>query len=279
MLLSLDNYRGEVWVGSFGEPREKNLTVFGNANVMGISADGRALLDDERDSFYLLRTDGTPPKKLGDGFASELSPDGKWAAVVRPGPPSRLVLVPTGAGEEKTLQAGNIEDYDRLNVRWSGDGRTLLFGAHERAHGDRLYLQDVSGGPPRPLTPDGLHTESSSISPDGRFVLVEEDGYWIYAVDGGPKRPVSGLRKGVDFVWRNWSADGRYIYAWDPTQLPFRVSRVELTTGKREPWKTIMPQDPVGIWTGDLILTPDGKSYAYNCSRDLSDLFLVEGIK
>jgi hypothetical protein len=54
---------------------------------------------------------------------------------------------------------------------------------------------------------------------------------------------------------------------------------VELATGRREPWKTIMPQDPVGIWMADLLLTPDGKSYAYNCSRDLSDLYLVEGLK
>ena len=279
LLLGLDIYRQEVWAGSFSEPREKNLTVFAQANVMGISADGKALLDNERGSFYLLRTDGAPPKKLGEGFGSELSPDGKWVAVVRPGPPSRLVLVPTGAGEERLLESGGVEEYDILEICWSGDGRTLLFFGREKGHRGRLYLQGVSGGSPRPLTPDGLHTQSTSISPDGRFVLVEEDGYWIYPVDGSPKRPVSGLRKGVDSIWRNWSADGRFIYAWDPTQLPYRVFRVELATGKREPWKTITPQDPAGILHGDLVLTPDGKSYAYNCYRDLSDLFLVTGVR
>jgi hypothetical protein len=279
ILLGFRHGRHEVWVGSFGEPRERNLTVFGGANVMGISADGTMLLDNENGAFYLLRTDGSPPKKLGEGFASELSPDGKWVAVVRPGPPAQLVLVPTGAGEEKILESGAIEEYDGLDVRWSGDGRRLLFGARAKGSRVELWVQDVAGGGPRGLTPEGLATQSASISPDGRFVLVEEDGYWIYPVEGGPKRPVSGLRKGVDFVWRNWSADGRFVYAWDPTRLPFVVSRVELTTGRREPWKTIMPQDPAGIDEGDLVLTPDGKSYAYNCSRDLSDLFLVEGLR
>jgi hypothetical protein len=83
----------------------------------------------------------------------------------------------------------------------------------------------------------------------------------------------------TDYIWKNWSEDGRFAYAWNIYELPFRVSRVELATGRREPWKTIMPQDPVGIWMADLLLTPDGKSYVYNCSRDLSDLYLVEGLK
>ena len=69
------------------------------------------------------------------------------------------------------------------------------------------------------------------------------------------------------------------IYAWNPLELPFRVFRVELATGGREPWKTIAPQDPAGIWSADLMLTPDGKSYAYNCKRVLNDLYLVEGLK
>ncbi len=53
----------------------------------------------------------------------------------------------------------------------------------------------------------------------------------------------------------------------------------ELATGRREPRKTIMPQDPAGILGADLMLTPDGKSYAYNCTREFSDLFLVTGVR
>lgn len=130
------------------------------------------------------------------------------------------------------------------------------------------------------MTPEGLPEDSSSVSPDGRFIIVaQEDGFWMYPVDGGEKRLVPGLRPLVDFVWRNWSEDGRFVYAWDPTKLPFQVFRVSLATGKREPWKTIFPQDPAGIWSADLMLTPDGQSYAYNCRRMIQDLYLVEGLK
>jgi hypothetical protein len=54
---------------------------------------------------------------------------------------------------------------------------------------------------------------------------------------------------------------------------------VEVATGRREPWKTITPQDPAGIFNADLMLAPDGKSYAYNAKRSLSDLYLVDGLR
>jgi Tol biopolymer transport system component len=279
MLLGLHRRRREVWAGSAGEARERNLTIFGDSNAMGFSADGKMLLDNEQGGFYLRRTDGSPPKKLGEGFASELSADGKWAAVIRQGPPEQLVLVPTGAGEERLLERGAIEEYRPQYVRWSQDGRKLLFGANEKGHGGRLYQQEVAGGVPRPVTPEGMNAETASISPDGRFVVVQDViGFWMCPTDGGECRPMSGFLP-TDYIWKNWSEDGRFAYAWNIYELPFRVSRVELATGRREPWKTIMPQDPVGIWMADLLLTPDGKSYVYNCSRDLSDLYLVEGLK
>ncbi len=279
LLLGFHHGRREVWVGSTDEPRERNLTVFGSSNAMGISADGKMLLDNENFGFYLLRTDGSPPKKLGEGFASELSPDGKWAAVVRSGPPAQLVLVPTGAGGERLLERGTIEEYTRAYIRWSQDGRRLLFGGHEAGRKEQLFVQDFAGGVPRAVTPEGEDAQTASLSPDGRFVIVQTgNDFWIYPTDGGPRRPVKGFLP-TDFIWRNWSEDGRYAYAWNVDELPFRVFRVELATGSREPWKTITPQDRAGIWNADLMVTPDGKSYAYNSSRDLSDLFLVAGVR
>jgi dipeptidyl aminopeptidase/acylaminoacyl peptidase len=279
VLMTVGNRRMESWSRPAGQPVERELTVLADSDAMGLSPDGKTLLINDSGSFYLRSSDGSPPKPIGDGIASEISSDGKWVVIVRPGPPPHLALVPTSPGEERALETGEIEEYQWNDVRWSADGRRLLFAAREKGTGRRrMYVQDVAGGKPRPLTPEGLETGSTSISPDGRFVVVEEDGYWIYPVDGGEKRPAPGLLA-TDFVWRNWSENGRFVYAWNPAELPFRVFRVELATGRREPWMTIMPQDPAGIWNADLMLTPDGKSYAYNCVRTLTDLYLVEGLK
>jgi Tol biopolymer transport system component len=280
VLLFIGNQRWESWSRPNGETRDQDLTVLANSDAIGISPDGRNLLVNDSGAFYLRKADGSPAQKLGEGTASELSADGKWAIVVRNGPPARLVLVPTGVGEERILEDGGLEEISWEDVRRSADGRRLLFSGHEKGRPERMYVQDIASGKPRPLTPPDVGVDSTSISPDGRFVIVEQrDGYWLYPVDGGEKRKLAGFLEGEDFVWRNWSEDGRYAYAWNIQELPFRVSRVELATGRREPWRTIMPQDPAGIWSADLMLTPDGKSYAYNCKRQAGDLYVVEGLK
>ena len=283
LLVVFQSYRSEVWAKPAGETRERDVSVFADNNAMGLSPDGKTVLvtvgDYPPHSFYLRPTDGSPPKKLGEGFGSELSPDGKWVAVVRPGTPGEIVLVPTGAGEERRLPRGGIEEYENKAFRWSGDGQRLLFLASEKGLDWKWYIQDIASGGPRPLAPGGMDVDSASISHDGLFALVrQKDGVWIYPVEGGERRPVAGIQK-TDFIWRNFSDDDRFVYVWNTTVLPFQVFRVEIATGRREPWKTIMPQDPAGIFVGDLMISPDFKSYAYNCSRNLSDLYLVEGLK
>ncbi len=58
-----------------------------------------------------------------------------------------------------------------------------------------------------------------------------------------------------------------------------QVYRLDLATGRRELWKEFMP-DPAGIFEVlPLVITPDGKSYAYTYGRQFSDLFLVDGLK
>lgn len=62
--------------------------------------------------------------------------------------------------------------------------------------------------------------------------------------------------------------------------LPVRISRVDIATGRREPWKVIAPADTAGLKSiPSLRFSNDGKSYAYSTFRILSDLFVVDGMK
>jgi hypothetical protein len=53
--------------------------------------------------------------RLGSGSGIALSPDGRWALAVRPSDPTKLLMLPTGAGE--TRQAGTSRFRD-VNAGW-----------------------------------------------------------------------------------------------------------------------------------------------------------------
>lgn len=99
-----------------------------------------------------------------------------------------------------------------------------------------------------------------------------------YPVTGGEPRPISGMDS--DDVWINWSFDGRsgYLFHWG--EVPARVFRLDLTTGQRQLVTVISPTDRVGLTAIMTVrMTPDAKALAYTCDRDLSELFLVDGVK
>ena len=101
----------------------------------------------------------------------------------------------------------------------------------------------------------------------------------LCSVDGLDSRPIPGLVQGDAPI--RWSADGRYLFTRETTRsLPQKVFRLDVTTGRREPWLDIMPSAASGVSSvGSVALTPDGKSYVYGYGVTLSDLYLVEGLK
>jgi hypothetical protein len=57
-----------------------------------------------------------------------------------------------------------------------------------------------------------------------------------------------------------------------------------MASGRRELWKELGPADPTGLANNsgianNVLLTPDGKVYSYSFMRDLSALYVVEGLK
>jgi hypothetical protein len=100
----------------------------------------------------------------------------------------------------------------------------------------------------------------------------------IHAVDGGSPRPLQGASAGETPV--QWDTDGKSIYLFTAEQAPSPVFRIDVASGRREPWKTIAPADRTGLVQIDtLVLTPDARSYAYSYERILTDLEIVDGLR
>ena len=59
------------------------------------------------------------------------------------------------------------------------------------------------------------------------------------------------------------------------------VQRLDVTTGERVLWKTLVPADPVGAedMRGTVVMTPDAEAYCYSYMRRLGDLFVVDGLR
>jgi Tol biopolymer transport system component len=266
-----------------GAKVERDLSWLDGSDAVAISADGRSLLFTEYSGAFgnnyavcLRKTDGSPVVRLGEGRAGDLSPDGRWALAVVLTSPDRLMLYPTGPGEPRRLESGEIREYS--SARWFPDGKRTLVCGTDSKNASRCYVQAVSGGKPRPVTSEG--TREGIVSPDGTLLLVQgsRDEYKLYPSAGGESRPVSSLAP--DDIVARWTADGRGFLAYRQSEVPARLERVDLATGRRDFVRLLAPPDLAGVVsiTG-VTVAGDESAYAYSARQRRSDLFLVEGAR
>ena len=222
----------------------------------------------------LRPTDGSPVVRLGEGYASDLSRDGKWALAVVPASQQQLVVYPTGAGEPRRLETGGIVSY--RSGRFFPDSQSVLVCGHEQGRAGRCYVQAIAGGKPRAVTPEG--TSLGRVSPDGHQIVVRESagGLLVYPAKGGEGRAAPGATV-QDSVIR-WSGDGRSVLVYRQEEVPARVERLDISTGKRQLVRTLGPTHLVGtLMIKPVAFSEDEKSHAYGLRKQISHLFLVEG--
>ncbi len=258
------------------DTKNRDLSWLDWSTVPRISDDGRTLVFTEEGdgggpeySVYLRSMDGSPAVRLGSGLAMAISPDGKWVLTVRLNPaPAQLVLLPTGAGEAKQV----TNDALAHGFSWfTADGAHIIFSGFEPDHHPRLYLQPLSGGAPKPITPEGV---TGPPSPDGKLVAAT-DGK-LYPTDGGASRPIPGIE--VEDLVERWAAEPGSLFVRrkleSGDQQIFRLD----ATGRRTLVHQIarVPGSVMGRW---FTITPDGSAYAMTYSVGQSDLFRVTGLK
>jgi Tol biopolymer transport system component len=284
LLVSRDSIRNEMLALSGGEAKELELTWLDWSLPAAISDDGKTVLFSEGGegggagySVYIRKTDGSPAVRLGEGNTQDLSPDGAWAlAIVHSASDPQLVAYPTGAGEPRVFPKDGVSVFSATFV--PADGKQILVTGSETGHGSRLYLRDFNGGKPRALTPEG-YAGVGVVSPDGTWAVVAgpDRKRYFYPLSGGEPTVIPGLEPNDRVDQR--SADGRFLYVHRQGEVPIRVNRLDIATGHKELWRTLMPSDAAGVSALVPLPTPDGKTYVYNYTRTLSDLFLVDGLR
>jgi hypothetical protein len=270
-----------------GETRERNLSWLDWCFPSDLTSDGRTVLFSEANrlsekgyALYVRKTSGAAAVLLGEGSAVALSPDARLAlSVLHPFEQTQLELLPTGAGQTRQLPQDGIK-YAPQGA-WLPDGNRVLIAGTQEGHSARLYVRDLAGGAARPITPEGIRLYFNGItaSPDGKLVTAVDAGdrARIYPVDGGQERPIPGIEVGELPI--QWSTNTS-LFVSRPGDLPAKVFRIDLTTGRRELVKQVTPLDPAGVFSIDpILMTRDGKAYVYSYRRHLSELYFVEGLK
>jgi eukaryotic-like serine/threonine-protein kinase len=220
------------------------------------------------------KTDGSPIVRLGEGNSLGWSPDEKWALAQTFVPP-QLLLYPVGAGEPVRLKRGVIAEYQ--GAVWFPDGKSLVVIGNEAGKPLRAYRQDIPGGEPTPVLPEGVYP--ATITRDGETILgidPEKQWHW-YPVNGGAPRPALGLTaEDSPAGILGWSADGTTLFARSGTDVPARIDRLEVASGRRTLLGEISPPDRTGLFAIDpSTVSRDGAQYSYRYWKRLSTLFVV----
>jgi len=286
LLLVAGDSRAEI-AGVLGDAtRERRYEGWNDDSLGGLSADGELFAGnmqvstvDGEYAVFVRRADGPRAVRIGYGNVFGMSPDGRWVFTHKlVSERSSLTLLPTGTGSPRAFDLGGVVPVSSgaALATPSSDGRYVAFNGFDVDVGPRIYVLDTDGGTVAPVGPVG--TRGAVISPDGARVASVAPGgrVTVYAVDGGQAAVVASARAGEEPL--QWSRDGRSVLVWDRV-LPARILRIGLADGSREPVLEVMPSDPAGVLYGNLLLSPGGEHYVYRYRRDVSTLYLVEGVR
>ena len=286
LLVLQANPRSRIMLHSPGHSSERVLSWFDWSTVADVAPDGKKLLFYEwgegasgNSTVYLRDTSGSDAIRLGEGRALALSPNGQFALALQAGPPPRLVLLPTGPGEEKPLPAsGALKEV--YSATWFPDGKRILFVAAGSDGEPHSYIQYVEGGAPARLVDQVM--QAVLVSPDEKLLAgtTSAGDCVTRPVDGGNLQSIRGALPGDDLV--QWSRDRQFLYVQRSGDTSVELFRIHMASGRREPWRIIGPADPVGmigIQPGAVRMTPDGRSIAYSYWKTLTELYLVNNVK
>jgi len=192
-----------------------------------------------------------------------------------------VLLVPVGAGTPQEVGTGGVEAY------WAWffpDGRRILLNGVRPGKGWQFFVMERDGSGLREATPDGYDHffGERPLSHDGqRIASYRPDAkprqVTIHSLVGDP--PVLVDVQPDDIV-AGWTADDRGLVVFNRDSLPARLWRLEVATGARRLLHELSPTDASGVMgIPTVVVAADGRSYAYDYTRVLDELFLIEGLE
>ncbi len=234
---------------------------------------------ENNDSVYIRRTDNSPAVRLGEGYADDISPDNQW--MIAEDLKGGIVLLPVGAGQSRAFHWGGI---NVSRAVFLPDSQKILLAARMASQG-RLYVTDLLGSPPKPLTGDfsSKSFDFLSVSPDGKWFAYQRNREWVVqSLETGIAHPIPAIGPG-EYVVR-WSPDPKMVFVVREGQNQLLLYRLDLDSGKRELWQTLRPAFQAGLVSMQngyfgCDVDASGRTAAISYDTDLDVLYSAEGMR
>jgi len=282
-VIAIDDRERKIFFTGAAGSAERELTWLDRAILAALSDDGRQLVFHEGGkgggalgTIFMRNTDGSAAVRLGEGYALALSPDEKWILAYTPSNPVRNLLIPVGAGEVTELKPTGVENV--VPSGFAADNIHVVLTANEPGHPGRFFSFDPTSGKLQPLTPEGTRGQAL---PGGKFLVVgsNKPNPDLVALDGTtPAREIKGKQPAERVL--QVSDDGKLALIVSYNGMTASVNRLNVDSGERQLVRTLQMDDPTGgFGITRVMTTPDGKYFAFNTLRQLSELYLLQGLR
>ncbi len=285
VLVSFDNERLAMeWSGRDNQ-QVQDLSWYDWTIAKDISRDGKWVLFEESSepagpnyAVAIRKIDGSPPIRLGEGSAGSLSPDGNWAVSIFTGTPERVVVLPIGPGQPREIALPGLQEVQNGSAHFLPDGRRIVVNGNEPGHRGRSFVLELSGGKPRPITPEGIYASLPSGS--GQYVVGTgaDHRLTLFPVDGGEPRAIPGLESAYSVS--QWSADSTALYVHRSGEVPLKVYRADIATGKLKLVRELVPANRAGVVSiAPVVTNPEASEFVYSYYQVLSVLYVISGLR
>jgi hypothetical protein len=159
------------------------------------------------------------------------------------------------------------------------DGKRIVVEGNQTGRPGRSFVVDLTTAELRPVTPEGVY--AGFPSPDGEFLAGRagpDHKLTLFPVDGGDPLPIAALDPSYSAA--QWSADSKALYVYRSGEIPLKVFRFEIATGKLTEIRELMPADRPGVVSiAPVVTNLDASEFAYSYYQALSVLYVVSGLK